>query len=175
MPAIVDLTLLKAHLRKTDSSEDTLLAAYLAAAIRAVENHSGHVLAQRAVVDTFTAWGTVLRLRHQPIAAEPTIEYVNSDGDTVDYEGFVFRNAVYPATIEPPSGVSFPALGANGTIAVSYTAGYDAGEVPADLNQAVLQLAAHWFVNRELGGADADELPFMVTDLCKPYRGVVFA
>jgi uncharacterized phiE125 gp8 family phage protein len=175
MPAIVDLTALKAHVRKLDTSEDTILAAYLAAAIRYVEDYTGHVLASRSVTDVFYEWGTVLRLRHQPISGTPTIEYVDTEGDDQDYEGFVFRNALYPATIEPPYGDEFPTLGDNGTISVSYTAGYASGEVPAPLNQAILLLGGHWYTNRSAAGGEMSEVPFAVTALCRPYRGAVLA
>ncbi|MBK3745814.1 phage gp6-like head-tail connector protein [Paraburkholderia aspalathi] len=44
--------------------------------------------------------------------------------------------------------------------------------VPASLKQAVLQLAAHFYENREatLIGISAGELPFGVIDLIRPHR-----
>jgi uncharacterized phage protein (predicted DNA packaging) len=44
--------------------------------------------------------------------------------------------------------------------------------LPATLDEAVLQLAAHWYENREavLVGASAAEIPFGVRDLIRPYR-----
>ncbi|MEQ1405644.1 head-tail connector protein [Neorhizobium sp. Rsf11] len=44
--------------------------------------------------------------------------------------------------------------------------------VPAALKEAVLQLAAHWFENREatLVGVTAQELPFGVLEIVNEYR-----
>jgi uncharacterized phage protein (predicted DNA packaging) len=44
--------------------------------------------------------------------------------------------------------------------------------LPATLDEAVLQLAAHWYENREavLVSAGASEIPFGVRDLIRPYR-----
>mgnify|MGYP000197396570 CR=1 FL=1 len=48
--------------------------------------------------------------------------------------------------------------------------------VPAPLKEAVRQLAAHFYENREaaLVGVTASELPFGVIDLVAPYRTWVF-
>jgi uncharacterized phage protein (predicted DNA packaging) len=47
----------------------------------------------------------------------------------------------------------------------------DIDPLPATLDEAVLQLAAHWYENREavLVGASSAEVPFGVRDLIKPY------
>lgn len=47
---------------------------------------------------------------------------------------------------------------------------------PNPLKEAVRQLVAHWYENREatLIGMSADEIPFGVCDLVAPYREYVF-
>jgi uncharacterized phage protein (predicted DNA packaging) len=49
-------------------------------------------------------------------------------------------------------------------------AAFDA--VPGEITLATLQLAAHWYENREavLVGIGANEIPFGVRDLIRPYR-----
>lgn len=44
--------------------------------------------------------------------------------------------------------------------------------IPATLTEAVLQLAAHWYEQREavLIGIGANEVPFGVRELIRPYR-----
>lgn len=60
--------------------------------------------------------------------------------------------------------------------AEAWLAGYIGGPLPdplpADLVEAVLQLAAHWFENREATayGASVNEVPFGVVDLARQYR-----
>lgn len=182
MATLVSLATVKLHLRKgSDTSEDTLIDAYRAAAIAWVEKYTGHILVQREVVDTFAAWGDYLSLTYQPITVgDPTptlvVTYNDAEGDETTYGARVIRDQKYPWLIVPPYGDAFPTLGDNGAISVTYTAGYDAGEVPDELNAAVLLLCEHWHTNR--GAAGADELyeaPLAVKSLCLPFRGVVVA
>lgn len=46
--------------------------------------------------------------------------------------------------------------------------------VPADLKEAVLQLAAWWFENREATTESAKLLPFGVSEIIDAYRGWTF-
>lgn len=46
--------------------------------------------------------------------------------------------------------------------------------VPADLKEAVLQLAAWWFDNREATTENAKLLPFGVSEIIDAYRGWTF-
>lgn len=181
MATLVSLSDCKAHLRVTTTDEDTIIGVYRAAAIAWVENYTGHILSQREVVDTYGEWGDYLTLRHQPITVgDPTptlvVEYTDDEGDFIEYEERVVRDFKYPWTIYPPYGFSFPSLSGNPTIRVTYTAGYEAGEVPEPLNQAVLLLCGHFFVNRSAVSADSvEEVDLAVRSLCKPYRGLVMA
>ena len=52
----------------------------------------------------------------------------------------------------------------------------DATDIPAPVNEAVRQLAAHLYENREatLIGVTAQSLPFGLLDLLMPYRAWVF-
>jgi uncharacterized phage protein (predicted DNA packaging) len=54
--------------------------------------------------------------------------------------------------------------------------GFDPGGVPQDLKQAVLQLAAHWYENREATviGVSAQSLPFSLQDIVREYRNWSF-
>ena len=181
MATLVTLALVKEHLRKTTTDEDSAIGAYLAAAIAYVEKYTGHILAQREVTDAFPAWGSYLTLRHQPITVgDPTpaltVSYLDSEGNEVEFTGRVVRDQTYPWTIYPPFGSPFPTLADNGTITVTYTAGYATGEVPDDLNAAVLLLCGHWYSNRAaVAEGQFQELPLAVVSLCRPFRGAVMA
>ncbi len=52
--------------------------------------------------------------------------------------------------------------------------GVDQAPVPDSLTEAVLQLAAHWYDNREAGAEVIRELPFGVRDLVNEYREFTF-
>lgn len=178
----LNLTEAKAHLRVTDTSEDALIESYIVAAREWVENYTGHVLVQRVVEDAFHEWGDFLTLRHQPVTVDDptptlTVNYIDTDGDEIEYEERVIRDQRYPWTIWAASGAEFPTLGTNGTITVTYTAGYaNPALVPQPLKQAMLLLIGQWHQQR--GAASADEMfevPFAVTSLCRKYRGAVMA
>jgi hypothetical protein len=47
-------------------------------------------------------------------------------------------------------------------------------DFPAGLSEAVLQLAAWWFLNRETAGPVASEAPFGVRELVAEYREYTF-
>lgn len=182
MATLVDVTAVKQHLRKgSDTSEDTLIGIYRSAAIAYVEKYTGHILIQREVTDAFAEWGDFLTLRNQPITVDdptPTlvVTYNDLEGDEIEYEERVIRDQRYPWLIVPPYGAEFPTLGDNGTIAVTYTAGYAADEIPDELNAAILLLCEHWHTNRGATSAEnLSEPPFAVTNLCRPFRGAVMA
>ena len=181
MATLVTLDTVKEHLRKLTDEEDTVIAAYRTAAIAYVEHYTGHILIQREVTDAFAAWGDYLTLRHQPITVgDPTptlvVTYLDTEGDEIEYEDRVIRDQTYPWTIYPPYGDSFPTLADNGTITVTYTAGYTSGQVPDDLNAAVLLLCGHWYSNRSaVEEGSFQELPLAVVSLCRPFRGAVMA
>jgi uncharacterized phiE125 gp8 family phage protein len=181
MATLVTLDTVKQHLRKTTAEEDTVIGAYRTAAIAYVEKYTGHILIQREVTDSFAEWGDFLTLRHQPITVgdpTPTLEvtYHDAEGDETEYAGRVIRDQRYPWTIHAPYGDEFPVLADNGTINVTYTAGYDAGEVPDELNAAVLLMSGHLYHNRSaVVEGSFEDLPFTIENLCRPFRGVVVA
>lgn len=47
-------------------------------------------------------------------------------------------------------------------------------EIPASLIEAVLQLAAHWFENREASGESSGPILFGVEEIVREYRGFTF-
>jgi uncharacterized phiE125 gp8 family phage protein len=169
---------LKAQLRKTDTSEDALIAANGIAAREFCEEYTGHILVQREVTDSFNAWGDFLTLRHQPITVgDPTpvltVSYTDVEGDEIEYEGRVIRDQRYPWTIHAPYGADFPTLGNSGTISVTYTAGYaNAAAVPEKFKWAIKLLVTSMHVNR--GSIDPETMD-AVRFILRSYRGAVMA
>lgn len=51
---------------------------------------------------------------------------------------------------------------------------YVNGTAPPDLVQAVTQLAAHWYTNREAAGDNLQELPFGVREIIDQHREWTF-
>jgi len=169
---------LKAQLRKTTTDEDTLIAAYGVAAREWCEEYTGHILNQREVTDSFSAWGDYLTLRYQPITVDDptptlTVMYEDSEGDETEYASRVIRDQRYPWTIHPPFGEAFPTLADNGTIAVTYTAGYvNADSVPAVFKQAIRVLVTAMYDTR---GHMTDEAKECARFILRSKRGAVMA
>lgn len=168
----------KAHLRVTDTSEDDLIDSYVVAAREWVEDYTGFILVQREVTDAFAAWGDYLTLRYQPITVgdptpELTVNYTDIEGATAEYGSRVIYDQRYPWTIHPPYGDEFPTLGDNGTVTVTYTAGYSGpGDVPEKFKQAIRILIGGMHVNR---GSIPEETAQTARFLLRSYRGAVMA
>jgi len=169
---------LKQQLRKTTDDEDDLIEARGVAARKWVEQYTGHILVQREVTDSFSAWGDYLTLRHQPITVgDPTptltVMYEDAEGDETEYASGVIRDQRYPWTIHPPFGEAFPTLADNGTIAVTYTAGYaNAAAVPDEFKWAIRILVSSMHENAE---HMTEETMQTARFILRPYRGAVLA
>ena len=169
---------LKAHLRVTSDHEDDLIASYGAEAREWVEEYTGHILDQREVTDTFSAWGDYLTLRYRPITVDDptptlTVTYNDAEGDETEYAARVIRDQKYPWRIVPPYGDEFPTLGDNGSISVVYTAGYaTAADVPEVFKTAIKLLVSGLHENR---GAIPPETFAAVRSVLRSKRGAVMA
>ena len=73
-----------------------------------------------------------------------------------------------------PSGALLPMIPAGGTAKIGFVAGLGAdwGQLPADLSQAVLLLAAHYYEYRHETGLGDGCMPFGVSSLIERYRTV---
>jgi uncharacterized phiE125 gp8 family phage protein len=179
---MIDLAQAKAHLRVDFDTEDALIAAYLAAAIGAVEAESSRILGSAELVHRIDrlvdrAGRSTIALPRGPVAAVAGVDYVDGDGavQTLTLAGGDFRVVEgEPYLLMPPPGGSWPGHADEaGAVRIAYTAGYVAAglEVPGALDAAVLLMVGHLYSNREAVGDDAlAELPLGVKALCFPFR-----
>lgn len=167
----VDLTLAKSQCRVTGSSEDTIIAAYLAAAIAWIENYTYKKLTAASSVSqeeaafpgVSQAYG--FRLLWGPIdtIASVSIAYTDENGDSQTISNArVVKDRVYP-----PLDTDWPAIEANSGITISYDVGYSS--VPAEIDQATLLLVGEYHDNRS-AGVTTPALTDAVTSLLAPYR-----
>ncbi|MDX8349656.1 head-tail connector protein [Cognatiyoonia sp. IB215446] len=173
---------LREHLRlgsgfSDDDLQDVVLENYLRASIAAIEARTGKILIEREFSWTLTAWrdGRRQPLPVAPVNAISGVMLIDMNGD----ESFADGDAWY---LEPDSqrpslkAVSncLPAVPVNGSVRIGLLAGFgpEWGDLPADLSQAVLMLAAHYYEYRHevLNGAPA--MPFGVASLIERYRTV---
>lgn len=168
----VSLAEAKEHLRKTTDDEDALIASYVSAARRWVEEYTGHILVRRVVTQRFADWGDYLALSGNPISALTSIVYTDADGEDAEYEDGVLRNVVYPAAVYPPYGGQFPTLGNDGTITATFTAGYAEGEVPEQAVHAIKILITSMYEGR---GSMSEDAQSTARFLLRALRGAVLA
>jgi uncharacterized phiE125 gp8 family phage protein len=190
----VDIARAKAHLKVDwdDGDNDALIAAYLRAAVGAIEKRTGRALSPKA----FTEWAPrfpystggyyraplcsieKLTLARDPVTAIVSVTYVDVNGveQTLDPAGYRSIEGE-PWSLLAPFGGSFPQTEERpDAVRVRYIAGYGAGDCPPELQSAVLLMLGHFYLNREAAIADsraaAIELPLGVEALCEPYRRV---
>lgn len=173
---------LKDHLRlgtgfTEDGMQDGLIEAYLRAAIAAVEGRIGKVLIARRFKLVLQDWRS---LGEQPLPVAPVSEIVSVTVLDVTEAATVVdpsRYRLVPDLHRPKLaaiGVLLPVVPMDGQAEVVFDAGFGASwaEVPADLAQAVILLAAEYYEVRQVGDAGPAGLPFAVQALIERWRTV---
>ncbi|AZV78562.1 hypothetical protein EBB79_12200 [Parasedimentitalea marina] len=180
--AALPLEPFKAHLRLgtgfgEDSLQDEVLISFLRAAIAAIEARTGKVLISRQFDLNMHQWrdpsAQVLPL--VPVASVETVVMIDAAGlETVLVSDMyrLIQDSQHPQLC--PTGSLLPTVATGGALRISLTAGMadNWGALPADLGQAVLMLAAHYYQYRDDTGLSGGCMPFGVTSLIERYRVV---
>jgi uncharacterized phiE125 gp8 family phage protein len=179
--AALPVARLKEHLRlgtgfADDDVQDVLLAGFLRAAIAAVEGRTGKVLLTRTFDMMVGAWR---RPDRQPIPVAPVSDVsavilADATGAVTPVPVGAWRleaDAARPCLV---ASAILPPVPAGGSAHVTFEAGYgpDWKDVPADLGQAVLMLAAHYHEFRHETALGPGCMPFGVTALIERYRPI---
>ena len=176
---------LKDHLRlgtgfTEDGMQDGLIEAYLRAAIAAVEGRIGKVLLARRFKLVLEDWRTP---GEQPLPVAPVSGIVSVTvvdvADVAEAASVVDpgRYRLVPDMHRPKLaalGVLLPVVPMDGRAEVVFDAGFGAtwAEVPVDLAQAVMLLAAEYYEIRQPGEGAQPGLPFAVQALIERWRTV---
>lgn len=172
----------KAHLRLGTGFgeaglQDPVLSGFLRAALAAIEGRTGKALITREFLLEVRHWRDRARML-LPIAPVATINAVHLrdaagtetllDPASYHLEADSHRPRLCPA------GALLPAIPAGGSARISLQAGMaaDWGSLPADLGQAVMLLAAHYYEHRSDTGLHGGCMPFGVTSLIERYRSL---
>ncbi|SDY08481.1 head-tail connector protein [Citreimonas salinaria] len=174
---------LRQHLRlgtgfAEDSLQDPVLGSFLRAAMAAIEGRVGKALLSRRFVLRLSAW----RDHHaQPLPVAPvtrieSVTLIDADGATVSVvpaERWRLEEDAY-APVLKARGASLPSVPSHGRAEIRFDSGYgdrfDA--IPADLRQAVLLLAAHYYEYRDETALGQGCMPFGVTSLIARYAPI---
>jgi uncharacterized phiE125 gp8 family phage protein len=184
-PALTPVTLAeaKAHLRFSETDDDTLITGLINAATSYLDGTAG--IMGRCLVsqvwelyyDAFPAGDLQIPLGN--LLAVGSVEYVdpitklyvtwpalnNYETDLISKEGWVIPVKAWPTPAETSNAVR-----------ITFTAGFGpaSADVPAAVRQAMLLMIGHWYENRETVaiGQTVAELPMAATTLLAPFRRV---
>ncbi len=180
-PAAYPVRALADHLRlgtgfADDGSQDALLEAYLHAAMAAVEARTGKALLERSFEWELHRWANGERqgLPLAPVVSIDEVALIQADGAVVPIDPQAFRLAKDQHRPLLVALTALPTIPTRGSARIRFTAGFgpDWADVPADLEQAVLLLAAHYYENRNLVDGSGGAMPFGVSTLMERYRPV---
>ena len=177
--AAVTLAEAKAHLRVLDDAEDSLIQAYLDAAVAWLDGPKG-VLGQCIMTQTWTirlvGWSDPVLLPVEPVQSV-AITYRDAAETAQTLSPLLYDVAqafgASPALF-PSLSMGWPGLG-NATrwpVTVTVVAGRTV--CPTDIRMAVLLMTGHWYQNREavVAGTTVADLPMAVDALIAPFRRV---
>ncbi|MBD11755.1 head-tail connector protein [uncultured Roseovarius sp.] len=181
-PAALPLAEFKAHLRlgtgfADDDIQDPVLESFLRAAIAAIEGRTGKMLLEREFSWALHQWRDAAgqALPVAPVSAVLSLGLRNRADEVEVIAPALYRleqDAHRP--LVRPVGTFLPAIGRGAVAEIRFRAGYGAGwsDVPADLAQAVLMLAAHYYEYRHETSLSSGCMPFGVASLIERYRTV---
>lgn len=172
----------KDHLRlgsgfADDGVQDTLAVAYLRAALAAIEGRVGKALIARDFLLTLSDWrdGVAQAFPLAPVTAIGSVAVRDMAGVATVVAPSAYR---LQKDLHRPKimgvGASLPSIPSGGTVELVFTAGFGPtwANVPVDLGQAVLLLAAQFHEKRHEGGERTGTLPFGVLALIERWRTV---
>ena len=172
----------KAHLRLgsgfgTDSLQDEVLVSFLRAALAAIEARTGKALLRRVFHMSLAGWRAVdaQALPLAPVHAVNSVTIVARDGveTVIDPQRYwLERDAQRP--VLRSTGAALPSVPQGGSVTLVIDAGYGTawGQVPADLQQAVFLLAAHYYEFRHETSLSDGCMPFGVSSLIERYKSM---
>ncbi|MDA8585734.1 head-tail connector protein [Rhodobacteraceae bacterium] len=160
-----------------DGLQNPVLLAHLRAALVAVEASTGKALLPRTYQYVVTAWWDPSRqsLPVAPVSVVQSLTITNLGGGEAVVDVGAYR--VEQDTHAPhvvATGWSLPTIPVGGTAEIVFDAGYGAAwaDAPADLRQAVLMLAAHYYENRGSAGARTHQIPSGPAAICARYKPI---
>lgn len=153
---MITLQQAKDQLNITTTTHDEELQRYVDAVAAVVERHTGRVMDQRSITERHRVVGGVMLLNWTPVVA---LTSVASVGGSITWD-------VSALDVDPDTGEVAALSGTplKGTVTVTYTAGYAAGEIPQNYQQGAVLIVQHaWNTQRGIGsvkaGGGIDDMP----------------
>ena len=180
--AALPLQEFKDHLRlgtgfSDAGAADGYLEELLRAALAAVEVRTGKALFARAFRWSVSAWREVdaQALPVAPVSMILSVAVADRAGTetAIDAERYYLEKDSQRPRLRS-TGATLPAIPTGGTAEIRLTAGFGPGwgDIPVELRQAVLLIAAGYFERRHEEGAEPGAMPFGVMALIERWRTV---
>jgi uncharacterized phiE125 gp8 family phage protein len=166
MPAL-SLSTAKAHLRVTDTADDTLIGSLIDSAADLAEHLTGRTLIERERTHRVAAFGDRIALPGAPVSAVTSVQYLSAAGvlTTLAADQYALESGDDWPALVPALGVAWPEVqpGRADAVRITYTAGYGAADtdVPVGIQQWLLLCLGTWYNQREsvAAGISIAELP----------------
>jgi len=170
---VVEMADILDHLRVTEESDYTYLAALNDRAVRWVERRTQRQLLTATWKLYLDAFPAEIQLRKLPVASVTSVQYVDLDGDTqtlsASYYQTDYKSQDRPGRIMPAYGYSWPNTRSSiyNAVTVTFTAGYGtASDVPETIKHAIMMLVGHWYDHREaVDEVEFKPVPYAVDNL----------
>ncbi|MCC5960399.1 MAG: hypothetical protein JJU08_13790 [Rhodobacteraceae bacterium] len=157
------------------ATEDTLLEQYLRAALETVEGRVARALFLRDYTLRLTRWRDEYAqvLPRAPVAEVSALTLRDRLGaqTLVPADRYILQaDGARPRIVA--AGTALPTIPTRGTAQIAFSAGFGAAwdDIPADLRQAVLLLAAQYYEHRDTGGAQ--DMDFGIRALLERWRDI---
>ena len=156
----------KAHLRVDGADDDALITSLIEAAIDHVEGFTGLTLEPREIEEAAAGFGG--RLGTWPVREITSVSYRDGSGAEQQLaDGAWWANLASRPLRLNPVGSGWPALGGGSApVTVTMQAGYEEGEVPAGIVQALKMIVRHFYDDQD-GKTD---MPGAIAALLRPHR-----
>ena len=180
--AALPLAEFKAHLRlgtgfADDDIQAPVLEGFLRAALTAIEGRTGKVLIERVFSWILHDWqdpaGQALPVAPVTAVLNLVLRDRAEEEEVIDPALYRLERDAHRPVLRP-AGHGLPLVPTGGVAEIVFRAGHGPGwgDLPADLGQAVLLLAAHYYEHRAQTALREGCMPFGVASLIERYRKV---
>lgn len=180
--AVLPVAAFKAHMRMNtgfaeDTVQDVVLGSFLRAAMAAIEARTGKALIEReftlALGDIENAAAVLLPVAPVTVIAD-VVRVTRSGAEQVISASAYWLERDGHTPHVRATGPCLPAPERGGELRVRFLAGFgpEWDDVPVDMQQAVMMLAAHYYEYRHDTALDGGCMPFGVSSLIERFRAL---
>ena len=176
---VVSVDELKAHLRIRTDKDNEYLKTLIAAARASAQLYTGRTFVTATLeyrLDAFPPGRDPFRMPQAPLITVSSIAYTDSNGDSQTLSASLYAVDVNsePGRVYPIINESWPDTQAiEDAVLVTFTAGYGVqpSSTPYQLRLGLMQIAGHWYRNREpMLDKAMSEIPDVGRLLLDPWR-----